>query len=461
MISDLGGARGADFAVVMKRALAADRRDDDRAIVFDPQNVGRHVDLAHVDEPARAQHEFLEILAIAAQRDFVVDAGGHVAEMRGRDVLAADRLEIEDVDCFLRRLDQIVRAHRPPHQRVRKLGARHRPFAGKCFKPTSGEQRASRQKLQKFAAVGGLIGERCHGGTLLPSDAAARCALFRLVSARQTVHPTRPNSRNNRVDRSAYSSEARSMPSIAEKRAAFRKLHATGCFVIPNPWNVGSALYLQGLGFKALATTSSGFAHAQGYADGAVDLTLDTVLAHFQEIADAADVPLNADFEDGLADDLDGLAKNVTRCVETGVSGLSIEDSPNNGRTPLYDLDIAVTRVKAARAAIDRAGGDVMLTGRAENFIRGVNDLDDAIRRLKAYAAAGADCLYAPGIKTREQIEAVVKAVAPKPVNFLNSGAFGFTVSDLARMGVRRISVGGSLARVAVHAFIRVATEIG
>ena len=154
------------------------------------------------------------------------------------------------------------------------------------------------------------------------------------------------------------------------------------------------------------------------------------------------------------------LPKHVTQCIATGVAGLSIEDSPNNGKTPLYDLDTAVARVKAARAAIDRAGGDVVFTARAENFVRGVNDLDDAIRRLKAYAAAGADCLYAPGIKTREQIEAVVKAVAPKPVNFLNSNAFGFTVADLAAMGVRRISVGGSLARVAMHAFIKAANEI-
>ena len=246
-------------------------------------------------------------------------------------------------------------------------------------------------------------------------------------------------------------------PSTAAKRRTFRKLHETGCFVIPNPWNVGSARYLQGLGFQALATTSSGYAHSQGYADGA--LSLEQVLAHFHELAEATDVPLNADFEDGLADDLDGLAANVTRCVETGVAGLSIEDSPNDG-TPLYDLDTAATRVKTARAAIDRAGGEVILTGRAEGFIRGVPDLDDVIRRLKAYAAAGADCLYAPGITTREQIEAVVKAVAPKPVNFLNSGAFGFTASDLAAMGVRRISVGGSLARAAMHAFIRTATEI-
>jgi 2-methylisocitrate lyase-like PEP mutase family enzyme len=249
-------------------------------------------------------------------------------------------------------------------------------------------------------------------------------------------------------------------PSTADKRKVFRALHERGCFVIPNPWNIGSARYLQGLGFKALATTSSGHAHSGGYPDGAQ--SLDDVLAHFTEIAAATDVPLNADFENGFADadDLDTLARNVGRCVATGVAGLSIEDSPNNSATPLYDLETAIVRVRTARWAIDAAGGDVLLTGRAENFVRGVPDLDDAIRRLKAYAAAGADCLYAPGIKTREQIEAVVKAVAPKPVNFLNGGAFGFTVNDIAAMGVRRISVGGSLARVAMQAFIRTATEI-
>jgi 2-methylisocitrate lyase-like PEP mutase family enzyme len=249
-----------------------------------------------------------------------------------------------------------------------------------------------------------------------------------------------------------------SRPSVTDKRKIFRKLHESGCFVIPNPWNVGSARYLQGLGFKALATTSSGHAHAQGYADGAQ--SLDDVLAHYGELAAATDVPLNADFENGFADSPDGVAENVTRCIATGVAGLSIEDSPNNATTPLYDLALSVERVKAARAAIDRAGGEVVFTARAENFIRGVPDLDDAIRRLRAYAAAGADCLYAPGIRTREQIEAVVGAVAPRPVNFLNSGAYGFTVDDIAAMGVRRISVGGSLARVAMHAFIRTATEI-
>jgi 2-methylisocitrate lyase-like PEP mutase family enzyme len=249
-------------------------------------------------------------------------------------------------------------------------------------------------------------------------------------------------------------------PSTADKRKVFRSLHERGCFVIPNPWSVGTARYLQGLGFSALATTSSGHAHSGGYPDGAQ--SLDDVLAHFAEIAAATDVPLNADFENGFADadDLDTLARNVGRCVATDVAGLSIEDSPNNSTTPLYDLETAIVRIRTARWAIDAAGGDVLLTGRAEGFIRGVPDLDDVLQRLKAYAAAGADCLYAPGIKTRAQIEAVVKAVAPKPVNFLNSGAFGFTVNDIAAMGVRRISVGGSLARVAMHAFIRTATEI-
>ncbi len=249
-----------------------------------------------------------------------------------------------------------------------------------------------------------------------------------------------------------------SRPSIADKRETFRKLHETGCFVIPNPWNVGSARYLQGLGFKALATTSAGQAHSQGYPDGAQ--SRDDVLAHFRELAAAIDVPLNADFENGFADDPDGVADNVTRCIATGVAGLSIEDSPKDAATPLYDFGLSVARVKAARAAIERAGGDVVFTARAENFIRGVTDLDDVIRRLKAYKAAGADCLYAPGLTKREQIEAVVQAVSPRPVNFLNGAALGFTVSDLAAIGVRRISVGGSLAREAMHAFIRTATEI-
>ena len=246
--------------------------------------------------------------------------------------------------------------------------------------------------------------------------------------------------------------------SPADKRQAFRRLHESGCFVIPNPWNVGTARYLQGLGFEALATTSSGFAHSIGYSDG--DVTRDMVLAHFREIARAADVPVNADFENGFADDPDGVAANVKLCAETGVAGLSIEDYTGNDADPLYPFALAVARMCAARKAIDESGSGVLLTGRSEGFIHGRPDLAETVRRLKAYGEAGADCLYAPGIKTREQIETVVQAVAPKPVNFLNSGAFGFTVNDLAAMGVRRISVGGTLARVAMHAFVKSARAI-
>jgi len=247
-------------------------------------------------------------------------------------------------------------------------------------------------------------------------------------------------------------------PSVADKRRTFRTLHESGCWMIPNPWDTGSARYLQGLGFKALATTSSGFAWSVAHADTAVPR--DMVLAHIAEIVSVTDVPVNADFEGGYADDPAGVARNVTRCCETGVAGLSIEDSTGNKDKPLYDLPLAVERMKAARAAIDKAAPDVLLAGRAEGFIAGVPDLAQMIERLKAYAAAGADCLYAPGIKTREQIEAVVQAVAPKPVNFLNGAAFGHSVSDLAAMGVRRISVGGALARSAWGGFIRMAKEI-
>jgi 2-methylisocitrate lyase-like PEP mutase family enzyme len=246
--------------------------------------------------------------------------------------------------------------------------------------------------------------------------------------------------------------------STADKRRAFRALHQSGCFVIPNPWNVGSARYMQGLGFKALATTSSGYAHSIGYADG--DVTRDMMLAHFREIAHATDIPLNADFEGGYADDPDEVAANVRLCIDTGVAGLSIEDFTGNESNPLYDFDLAVKRVRATRDAIDKAGGDVVFTARTEGFIHNRPDLDETIRRLKAFVDAGADCLYSPGIKTREQIEATIKAVAPKPINFLNSSAFGYTVNDLAALGVRRISVGGTMARVAMHAFIQSARRI-
>ncbi len=247
------------------------------------------------------------------------------------------------------------------------------------------------------------------------------------------------------------------MPTLAEKRGVFRRLHESGCFVIPNPWDVGTARYLQHLEFKALATTSSGAAFSMGLPDEDWALTRDPMLAHIRMIVEASDLPVNADFESGYADDPHPLADNVRRCIDTGVAGLSIEDSTGNAARPLYPFDLAVARIRAARDAIDRAGGDVLLVGRTEGFIRGAPDLAEAIRRLTAYAAAGADCLYAPGIHTREQIGAVVDAVAPKPVNVLIGGSMGLTVRDAADLGVRRISVGGGLARAAWGGFIRAA----
>ena len=250
------------------------------------------------------------------------------------------------------------------------------------------------------------------------------------------------------------------MPSTAEKRRAFRQLHESGCFVIPNPWDVGTARYLQHLGFKALATTSSGAAFSMALPDADWALTRDPMLAYIRTIVEASDVPVNADFESGYADDPAGLAENVRWCVETGVAGLSIEDSTGEASRPLYAFDLAVARIRAARAAIDRSGGEVLLVGRSEGFIAGAPDLKETIRRLRAYASAGADCLYAPGIRTREEIAAVVDAVTPKPVNLLIGGAIGLSVKDAAELGVRRISVGGALARAAWGGFIRAATGL-
>jgi 2-methylisocitrate lyase-like PEP mutase family enzyme len=243
---------------------------------------------------------------------------------------------------------------------------------------------------------------------------------------------------------------------IALRRRTFRALHASGCFVIPNPWDPGSARFLELQGFPALASTSSGAAWRHGKADG--QMTVDEVLVHLREIVGATSLPLNADFEAGYAADALGVARNVRLALDTGVAGLSIEDSTGNPEAPLRDIATAVERIRAARAAIDAAGGDTLLVGRAENFIVGRPDLDDAIRRLQAYAEAGADCLYAPGITTREQIAAVVQAVAPKPVNLLVGYASELTVADLAALGVRRISVGGALARSAWGGFMKAST---
>jgi 2-methylisocitrate lyase-like PEP mutase family enzyme len=249
-----------------------------------------------------------------------------------------------------------------------------------------------------------------------------------------------------------------SSPGVAEKRRQFHELHRGGCFVIPNPWDIGSARFLQSLGFKALASTSSGFAWTRGYPDGPV--AIDQVLAHLAELVAATDVPVNADFQNGYAHEPDGVADNVRRAVATGVAGLSIEDSTADDARPLYDLASATARVRAARRAIDSNGGDALLVARAECFLVGRPDLDETIARLQAYAQAGADCLYAPGISTPTQIEAVVRAVAPKPVNLLLGFPSELTLQDVAALGVRRISVGGALARSAWGGFMRAARLI-
>lgn len=243
--------------------------------------------------------------------------------------------------------------------------------------------------------------------------------------------------------------------STGHKRKTFADLHAAGCFVIPNPWDLGSARYLVSLGFPALATTSSGFAWSRGRADN--HITLDLALAHFTELAAGVEAPINADFEAGFAVDPGPVAANVKRAVATGIAGVSIEDSTGDPASPLFERSLAVERIAAAREAV--AGTGALLIGRSEGFIAGRPDLDETIRRLVAYSEAGADCLYAPGIRTREQISAVVSAVAPKSVNVLVASDFT-TVAELAALGVRRISVGGALARSAWGGFMAAATEI-
>jgi len=244
-------------------------------------------------------------------------------------------------------------------------------------------------------------------------------------------------------------------PSIADKRRAFHRLHEGGCFVIPNPWDVGSARYLQRIGFKALATTSSGFAWSHGHRDGG--MSRDRVLDHLTEMVEATDLPINADFESGFAPDAAGVAESVRLAVETVVAGLSIEDSSGDPTKPLYEIDIAVERLRAARKAIDKAGGETLLVGRAEGFLHGQPDIELTIARLKDYANQGADCLYAPGIHKAEHIAAAVAAVAPKPLNLLVGFDADLTVARIAALGVRRISVGGALARAAWGGFMRAA----
>jgi 2-methylisocitrate lyase-like PEP mutase family enzyme len=237
-------------------------------------------------------------------------------------------------------------------------------------------------------------------------------------------------------------------PHLTERRAAFRKLHESGCFVMPNPWDPGSARYLRHLGFPALATTSAGFAFSRGLPDTDWAVPRDSMLAHIADIAAAVDLPVNADFESGYAHDPEALAENVRLCVETGVAGLSIEDSTGDRAHPLYDLPLAIERIQAARAAIDESGAEVLLTARAECYLVGHPDpFEESVRRLQAYAEAGADVLYAPGPQRPEEIGRMVAALRPKPVNILVSRNIGLQVADLAELGVRRISVGSALAR--------------
>ena len=251
------------------------------------------------------------------------------------------------------------------------------------------------------------------------------------------------------------------MPDFTTRREAFRSLHSSGCFVIPNPWDIGTAKYLRHLGFKALATTSSGLSFSRGLPDADWAVPRDTVLDHIAEIVAATDLPVNADFESGYAHDPAGVAGNVRLCIATGVAGLSIEDATGDRHRPLYEFSMAVERIKAARSAIDESRSRVLLTARAECFLTGHDHpLKESIRRLQAYAAAGADVLFAPGIRTREDIRAIVDSLHPKPVNVLMGANTGLKVSDLAEMGVRRVSVGSSLARAAWTAFMRAAGTI-
>jgi 2-methylisocitrate lyase-like PEP mutase family enzyme len=247
------------------------------------------------------------------------------------------------------------------------------------------------------------------------------------------------------------------MAELDHRRKVFRQLHQSGCFVLPNPWDVGSARMLVRLGFPAVATTSAGFAWTLGRRDNAI--RLEDALAHFRSLAQGVEVPVNADFEKGFATDPAGVGANVAAAAQTGIAGLSIEDSTGNASEPLFEFNLAVERIRAARAALDESGTGILLTGRSEGFISGRPDLGETVRRLVAYSEAGADCLYAPGLRSLPDIETIVRAVAPKPVNVLAGSDFA-TVAQLAAAGVRRISVGGALARVAWSAFLQAAREI-
>ena len=246
------------------------------------------------------------------------------------------------------------------------------------------------------------------------------------------------------------------MKSIEQKRSEFRKLHESGCFAIPNPWDPGTAKYLQHLGFKAIATTSAGFAFSRGLADGSVKR--DDMIAHIRDLVEATDIPVNADFENGYADEPNWCAENARLCAETGVAGLSIEDAADRKESPLYDINLAVERIHAVREALH--GSNCLLVGRAEGFLVGREKLDQVIKRLVKYSEAGADCLYAPGFNDRDSNKAIIDAVAPKPVNVLIGSPGGLTMRDAEEIGARRVSVGGAFARAAWGGFVRTAKEL-
>src|SRR5437868_6692905 len=246
------------------------------------------------------------------------------------------------------------------------------------------------------------------------------------------------------------------MKSIREKREVFRRLHETGCFALPNPLDAGTAKYLQHLGFKAIATASAGFAFSRGLADGSVKR--DEMIGHIRDLVEATDIPVNADFENGYADEPNWCAENARLCAGTGVAGVSIEDAADRTESPLYDVDLAVERIHAVREALHGTG--VLLVGRAEGFLVGREKLDQVIKRLVKYSEAGAECLYAPGFKDPESNKAIVEAVAPKPENVLIGGPGGLTMRDAAELGARRVSVGGAFARAAWGGFIRSAKEL-
>lgn len=251
------------------------------------------------------------------------------------------------------------------------------------------------------------------------------------------------------------------MDSFTARRRAFRALHESGCFVIPNPWDVGSAMWLRALGFPALATTSSGLAFSLGLPDAEWAVSRDRVLAHVASIVAATDLPVNADFESGYAVEPEPLMENVRLCVETGVAGLSIEDNTGDAAVPLFELDLAVERIRAAKKAIEASGADVMLTARAECYLVGhPQPLAESLRRLTAYAEAGADVLYAPGPKDPAEIRTIVRELHPKPVNLLIVADWGITVAMAEQWGVRRISTGSALCRAAWGGFLRAAREI-